>query len=134
MAVNYDKKEFVDPWKIHGIAKLVEWCGNPQAGVFPFLLRKSSDGGGGDYPGAARYAEYCGRWAGDRVALIGDYDESNLWEQLDPDNEASEWTDISLGLLEEYNEFMGKPFALTGDASSRPLMAPDMLISLGGGD
>ena len=23
-----------------------------------------------------------GRWAGDRVVLVGDYDESNLWDEL----------------------------------------------------
>lgn len=79
-AVNLDKKEFVDPWAIGGVAKLIEWCANNQAGIFPFLLRQSNEGGGGDIQ--KEYAT-AGRWAGDRITLVGDYDESKLWETVE---------------------------------------------------
>ena len=68
--INYDKKEFVDPWNIGGGAKLYEWCANYQeAGIIPFLLRKSSQGGGGDIQKNYRTS---GQWAGDKIALVGD--------------------------------------------------------------
>jgi len=97
-AVNLDKKEYVCPWKIGGAAKLWEWCCNNQAGIFPFLLRKSSEGGGGDIK---EDYETAGRWAGDRIVLIGDYDESKLWDILE-----TEYVDISEQLVSDYNDFI----------------------------
>ena len=98
-AVNLDKKEYVCLGKIGGVAKLWEWCVNTQAGIFPFLLRKSSEGGGGD---VNKDYETAGRWAGERVVLIGDYDESRLWDNL-----KNEYEDISQQLVEDYNDFIG---------------------------
>jgi len=41
-----------------------------------FLLRKSNETGGGDYFGDDAVV---GSWAGDRIVLVGDYDESGLY-------------------------------------------------------
>jgi hypothetical protein len=41
-----------------------------------------------------------GRWAGDRVALVGDYDESNLWKQL------PSWRNISKEVVRDWNVFI----------------------------
>ena len=41
-----------------------------------------------------------GRWAGDRVMLVGDYDDSNLWERL------SEYRNITQELVEVWNDFI----------------------------
>jgi hypothetical protein len=98
-AVNLTKNEYVCPWAIGGVAKLWEWCVNPQAGIFPFLLRKSDDNGGGDIK---KEYETAGRWAGDRIVLIGDYDASKLWNKL----ERGGWTDISEQLVKDYNDFI----------------------------
>lgn len=98
-AVNVSKKEYVDPYKIGGSAKLWEWCVNLAAGIFPYLLRKSNEGGGGDIQ--IPNAEYAGRWGGDKVYLVGDYDESNLYDIAE-----QEYTDISKPLAKEYNEFI----------------------------
>jgi len=97
-AVNLDRKEYVSPWKIGGVAKLWEWCVNAQAGIFPFLLRKSNEGGGGDI---SKEYETAGRWAGERIVLIGDYDESGLWDELE-----KEYEDISRQLVADYNDFI----------------------------
>lgn len=97
-AVNLDKKEYVCPWAIGGMAKLWEWCANRQAGIFPFLLRKSNHAGGGDID---KYYQTAGKWAGDKVALVGDYDESNIWDKLE-----TEYTDISQQLVKDYNDFI----------------------------
>lgn len=97
MWVNVDKKEYVCPWCIGGVAKLWEWCANHEIGVIGFLMRKSDQIDGGDI----RKYEYAGRWAFDRVALVGDYDSSNLY-----------WTaretfkNISPEVAKEYNDFI----------------------------
>lgn len=98
-AVNVSKREYVSPWDIGFGAKLWEWCANQGAGIFPYLLRKSSSGGGGDinFDGTG----YAGRWAGDEVYLVGDYDESRLYQQT-----GSGYTNIAPGLVEEYNRFI----------------------------
>jgi len=93
-----DKKEYVCPWKISGGAKLWEWCVSSQAGIFPFLLRKSNEGGGGDIN---KEYQTAGRWAGDRVVLIGDYDESKLWDKL-----KRGYAEISRQLIKDYNDFI----------------------------
>lgn len=98
-AINISKREYVSPWEIGFGAKLWEWCANRSASIFPYLLRKSSSGGGGDihldHPG------YAGRWAGDEVYLIGDYDETGLYQRTE-----MEFTNIAAGLVEEYNRFI----------------------------
>jgi hypothetical protein len=99
MAVNVTKKEFVRSWHIGCSAKLWEWCVNRQAGIFPYLLRKSSEGGGGDV--CLEHPRFAGHWAGDEVYLIGDYDASNLYETAQ-----SAYRNISRELAEEYNRFI----------------------------
>ena len=94
--INEDKKEVVSPWRIGGGAKFFEWLYNNQARVLVWLLRKSNETGGGDIADPATYPTL-GRWAGDRVTLIGDYDESGLWDTADT------FTDISKKVREEYN-------------------------------
>jgi hypothetical protein len=99
MAVNVTKKEYVRPWDIGGLAKLWEWCVNRQSGIFPYLLRKSSEGGGGDVH--LDTPQFAGRWAGDEVYLIGDYDETNLYEIA-----TVTYHNISCELAKEYNQFI----------------------------
>jgi hypothetical protein len=98
-AVNETKKEFVSPWEIGGVAKLWEWCVNKWAGIFPYLLRKSSGNGGGDCDTST--TKYAGRWAGDKVYLVGDYDDSHLFQKAE-----QEFTNISKPLAQEYNDFV----------------------------
>ncbi len=132
-AVNLDKREVVCPWCLQGGAKLWEWAASPYGAVFTLLLRKSSGTGGGDYnsPGplavdmsepnqdlvyligkaAAREgmpapipaSSVVGRWAGDRVWLLGDYDESKIWDEL------PSYTNITEQLVREWNDFTDLP-------------------------
>jgi hypothetical protein len=44
-----------------------------------------------------------GRWAGDRVALVGDYDESKLWDEL------PSYRNISAEVVRDWNAFMDIP-------------------------
>ena len=52
---------------------------NPIAGVLHFLLRQSSEGGGGDVSFESKHA---GRWAGCRVVVVGEYDQSGLYQKV----------------------------------------------------
>ena len=99
MAVNVTKKECVRPWDIGGLAKLFEWCVNRQSGIFPYLLRKSSESGSGDIN--LENPQFAGHWAGDEVYLVGDYDASNLYEIAN-----TKYRNISIELAEEYNRFI----------------------------
>lgn len=98
--LNHSKREFVCPWCLGGTAKLWEWCAQPSAAALPYLLRKSTGLGGGDIADPAA-CEYAGRWAGDCVELVGDYDDSGDFETA-----FEEFSNISPALAAEYNEFI----------------------------
>ena len=98
--VNVAKREYVDS---PHVAKLWEWCINPEAGLFPYLLRKSDETGGGDIDDLDQ-APYAGRWAGDKCYLVGDYDSSGLYDEA-----KQNYTDISRALIEEYDNFVKLP-------------------------
>lgn len=64
LLVNEDKKEYVSPWDIGGGGKLWEWIANiNECGVITSLIAD--------------------KWSGDRVVLVGDYDESKLFEKAE---------------------------------------------------
>jgi hypothetical protein len=101
IAANKTKKEYFTAWELGGVAKLWEWCVNPQAGVLPYLLRKSDESGGGDVHIRVANPNYAGRWAGDEVYLVGDYDSSNLFDLA-----TKEYSNIAKDLADEYNKFI----------------------------
>ena len=99
IAVNETKREYFSADDLGGYDKLWSWCAGHAAGLFPYLLRRSDAYScGGDIDGET---EYAGRWARDKVSLIGDYDSSGLYEQAQ-----AKFTNIAAGLAEEYNEFI----------------------------
>lgn len=75
VAVSLDSREFVSAHSFGNPVKLVEMANNP-AGVgvaLMILLACSSGRGGGDFSDDP----VVGRWAGDRIALVGDYAEDD---------------------------------------------------------
>ncbi|MEZ5942473.1 MAG: hypothetical protein R3C18_13855 [Planctomycetaceae bacterium] len=129
--VNTDKQEFVCPWCIGGGAKLWEWAVNRQGAIFTLLLRQSSGTGGGDigcsepqvihmtdgmniadviaagvqregHPISIPPESIIGRWAGDRIVLVGDYDDSGLYAVA-----SQSYLNISEPLVETWNKFVG---------------------------
>lgn len=105
-AVNVTKQEFVCPWCLSGGAKLWEWSANTQGAIFTLLLRKSDEGGGGDFHEATFEtdpASLVGRWAGDQVVLVGDYDSNGLYQK------AKSFRNISHDLAEVWNRFVSLP-------------------------
>jgi len=99
--VNLDKKEQVggtlEGWIM---AKFLEWCVNDSSLLPLFLLRRSDESGGGDID--FEKFKFLGRWAGDRVILIGDYDSSGLW------NKTEKWRNLweDKEFREEFKEFV----------------------------
>ena len=120
LAVNETKRQYVCPWCIGGGAKLWEWMVNDYAGLFVLLLRQSNESGGGDWDGYhngydegdcvkckpggehSRLDKLVGSWAGDSVVLVGDYDQSNLF-----DIAREEYQNISRDIGQAFNRFTG---------------------------
>lgn len=82
LVANLSRKEFIDPHKLGVGLKLVEQlhsrASTPHA-IFILLAASNGTGGrgGGDLRGAG--PDVIGRWAGDQIAIIGDYaEESDL--------------------------------------------------------
>ncbi len=105
IVVNFDKYEYIHPHTLGCGLKLVEQIGqSPGTPAALFLLLSSPHRrGGGDFVDAN--PDVVGRWAGDRIAVIGDYAEdgdiprfpkkrlARLYDRvLSP---SSKWTDIS---------------------------------------
>lgn len=90
-----DRKEFISSHDIGGVAKVWEWCAGCFSHIIPFMIARGADVRG----------EYMGRWAGDRVVLVGDYDASGLYEEMDVPG--GEWTNISHDAGREFNRFIG---------------------------
>ncbi len=119
--VNLDKQEQVSSYPLGLGAKQYEQtgCEGSMSDALYLLLMTSPARGGGDWKG---FDGLSGRWAGDRVVVLGDYstdedlptypDLSNLWR------ESESWTDIStdvavaLGKVWDYEmEFAGDGWA-----------------------
>lgn len=97
--VNLDKKEVIHPHAIGNGLKMLEqvgWEGATSNALF-LLMCCSHNRGGGD----AQPHDMLGRWTGDRIAIIGDYSESddipgvNAEEIYKAVRESDEYTDIS---------------------------------------
>ena len=89
LIVNLDRREFLDPHALGVGLKAWEQIANhpstPQA-LF-VLLTCSSGRGGGDFAPdqSVDHERIIGRWAGDRIAVIGDYAEDGDIEHAPPD-------------------------------------------------
>ena len=98
--VNLDRKEYLDPINLGGGMKLLEIASNPCLAVLALLLRKSNETGGGDIH--KPYAN-AGRWAGERIVIVGDYDESGIFQQCD----RGEYREITAEIRDDWNDFVG---------------------------
>jgi len=123
--VNLTKKEYLDPHKCASGLKFFELlAADPPTKILGFLLRLSNEGGGGDIDTTGK--KYVGRWAGDSIVIVGDYDRSNIYEKCIDTTELkahNKWLieqkrddeiltkkdlfkDISDKVIKEYNDFI----------------------------
>ena len=121
MIVNLDKKELLHPHKLGSGLKLWEIAASNLSRILVLLLQDSDGRGGGDGDiDDPMISEICGRWAGDRIAIVGDYDGKDIYGQIcheDDEHYDPEWVDISFPVrfayekwidCEDYN--MGQPW------------------------
>jgi len=121
LTVNLDKKEFLMPHKFGVGLKLLEQYGVP-SGIPDalFMLMCCSNGyGGGDFQDNSN--TIVGKWAGDRVAVIGDYavdgDLPMMWDAKHIYSMCH-----NLSECEDYE--------CTADASSHYMDISDMVITV----
>lgn len=120
---NLDTNEYIDPWTAGSGAKLWELCMNDVTKLLPYLLAQGANGSGGDphvpwgpfgteddevdweayYDTLDDASANCGRWAGDRITVVGDYDESGLYQTV---RDSGEWTEITPEIREEVLAFL----------------------------
>lgn len=112
--VNLDKKEFINPTKLGDGLKLHEQCGWSPGGTndaLHLLLACSSGRGGGDFQDES---PLIGSWAGDRIAVVGDYAEdgdlpaefhaAGIYGQCGDDGDYRDITDDLIPILEREYE------------------------------
>lgn len=125
---NLDKKEFVHGHRIGTGLKLMEQVGFDKcaASALWLLVAASNGRGGGD----AKYHGFIGRWAGDRIAVIGDYAEPGDIPGIDATkiygNEI-DYVDISANVKNLLEQEFG-----TDDPKSEATLRPDMVIGIRG--
>lgn len=93
--VNTTKEEYLHPHKFGSGLKFLEFTSDPCSAMtaLAHLLAQSSD-----VPGW-QGNEITGRWIGDNIVIVGDYDNSGLF-----DTASDDYTDISNALIQH----MGK--------------------------
>ena len=119
---NLDKKESITPHSFHDGAKLMEFAcsSNGTLTGLAILLRRSSETGGGDFGWSVKginHSDLIGSWAGDRIAIVGDYDDpagSSIYFD-------STYTDISDDVVEliRYDHYVNKSFEQYEEMKSR---------------
>jgi len=117
--VNLDKEEFINPYNIGCGLKLLEQIGvdHGTGSALVILLASSPGRGLGDIRG---HNDVVGRWAGDRIALIGDYAEdedlpnhfkaSTIYDKC----KSGEYTDISEHVAKVIEEVLDGEFVGEG--------------------
>jgi hypothetical protein len=121
--VNKTRAEYIDPHETQSGSKLWELCMNDVTKLLPYLLAQGANGSGGDpripwsdFEGEDGSVDWeahqaaldetfpnCGRWAGDRITVVGDYDESGLYQTA---RDSSRYTEITPEIREEVLAFL----------------------------
>ena len=99
--VNLDRKEYLDPSKVNYCPSLHLWqiAANNCLGVLALLLRQGGSCGNGDIE--KPYAN-AGRWAGQRIAIVGRNDPSGIFEQC----RQGIYREITEEIREDWNDFI----------------------------
>jgi len=138
MPVCLDRREYIDPRELGAGLKLCEqagsWPGTGTALVVLCAAMPVSRGGGDLRPHPA-----VGRWAGHRIALVGDYaEDSDLPEEFGASGiyekcRSGEWTDVTGLVLQVIEREFGD--RLVGEGLPRIVrtFAPDLVIVGPGG-
>lgn len=98
--VNYDKQEYITPPCFHDGRKLMEFAcsaNGTMTALAVLLVDPETNGrGGGDFMGNDPY-DVVGRWFGDRIGIVGDYGDDELYDKVEI---SPSWKDISQEVLD----------------------------------
>lgn len=101
-----DRREYLHPHRLGSGLKLWEICAGNLPRVLAYLLKQSTGQGGGD-PRPRDAFPNCGRWAGDRVVIVGDHDDSEAFGGLYREvQDGDGWVEISPDVAPEFNRFI----------------------------
>lgn len=92
LIVNMDKKEFLHPHHAGDGLKLWEFSSGNTMVCLAVLLAKHDGGGGGDFD----LKGLSGQWAGDKIAIVGDYGEDGIYAACGED---PAWVDRTPGVM-----------------------------------
>lgn len=95
MVINHSIREYIHPHDIGENASFIGLIHGDTVTILAYLLRKSREMGFGDI---IKDMEYNGRWAGDRIEILGDYHDQDLF--LDIQND---YHNITREAYAEYN-------------------------------
>lgn len=111
---NLTKKQFLHPHKLGDGLKLMEFVpGGGTMGALGLLLSCSNGRGGGDFRGSDPLG-LVGSWAGDAIAIVGDYyEEQDIPNHVLPKGWRETFEDISYPM----RELMAEEFDLGQDYS-----------------
>lgn len=105
--VNLDKRETFSPHRLGDGMKLTEQAGSAcgVAGALVLLLAPLPEKRGGGDPFVGEHDPFIGRWAGDRIVMVGDYSIDSDLPGVDDFCAlySSELTDISLFVADGMN-------------------------------
>jgi hypothetical protein len=133
LAVSLDRHEFIDPRGLGAGLKLCEqagsWPGTGAALVVLCAAMPVSRGGGDLKPHPA-----VARWAGCRVALVGDYaEDSDLPAEFEASSiyrkcRSGEWADVTAMVVEVLEREFGERLLGEGLPEAARTFAPDVVI------
>jgi hypothetical protein len=153
--VNLDRREYIDPHKLGcGLKQWEQLANHPGTGaaLLVLLASASTGDGGGDFADYHRGHPTIGRWRGDRITMVGDYDEAvnysiggdnnrdltgaEIYQSCDPEApEGERWTDVSEGVCtviehELSGKFKGDGWRdfVTGEGETTKALNPDMIL------
>lgn len=137
VVVNLDKRQFLHPHTFDNGLKLMEFGNSAQSTLLGLtvLLASGNGRGGGDFctdgvpPGLA---ELVGSWAGDRIAIVGDYDDDGkFFDQSGiTEDEIATIRDAHLAKAETFNVYNLCSYGLFQDISP---MVVELLLAGGEG-
>jgi hypothetical protein len=142
IVVNLDKQQVVHPHKIGCGLKLWEQLAS-QISTGTALIILLASGSNGDGGGDICEDPIVGSWRGDRIAFVGDYDDSTKYKvgkktMSGAEIYTADWIDVSGAVCKviekELNgKFVGdgwRQFKYNDGTDSTLAMKPDMVISL----
>lgn len=126
MVVNTTKEEYLHPHDFGSGLKFMEFTSDQMSVMtgLAHLLAQSSDGGLGDDP------EITGRWIGDNILIVGDYDDSGLYDKAYESYQNISQRVIQKMCKHSFVKEVVEQRTRWSDGGQLPVLQPDMVVVL----